>query len=108
MKKERSIKRKTNRKTKQKVETFTASLIAEIFPPKITIDKLGVTLNDPGLFGGKEKTIPFSRISSVDIRCPVIGYSTIIIETTGDGKIKAYGFEKSKVEKMKKIIINKI
>ncbi len=93
------------------METFTASRLTEgnsVFPLTITIDELGITLKDPGLFSGKEKTIPFSRIASVDIECPFAGYSTIIIETTGEGKIRAHGFTKSEVKTMKSLILQRI
>lgn len=93
------------------METFVASRLTDgnkIFPAKIIIDELGVTLKIPSLFSGSEKTIPFGRISSVDIDCPFIGFSTIIIETTGEGKIKAHGFTKAEVERMKALILAKI
>jgi uncharacterized membrane protein YdbT with pleckstrin-like domain len=93
------------------METFIASRLTEgnrILPSKIIIDKLGVTLKVPGLFSGNEKTIPFNRISSVDIDCPFIGYSTIIIETTGEGEIRAHGFTKEEVKRIKQIILREI
>ena len=93
------------------METFIASRLTEgnrIFPSRIIIDKLGITLKVPGFFSGNEKTIPFNRISSVDIDCPFIGYSTIIIETTGEGEIRAHGFTKDELKRMKKIILEKI
>ncbi len=93
------------------METFIASRLTggnSVFPLKIIIDTLGITLKDPGLFSGKEKTIPFSRISSVDIECPFAGYSTIIIETTGEGCIRAHGFTKSEVKTMKALILENI
>ena len=93
------------------MDEFTASRLTEgnrVFPSKIVIDNIGVTLKDPGLFSGKEKTIPFNRISAVDYETPFIGYSTIIIETTGEGQIKLHGFTKSEVKKMKNLILSKI
>lgn len=93
------------------MRTFTASRLTQgnkLFPSKITIDELGVTFKDPGLFSAKEKTIPFSKISSVDTDCPFIGYSTFMIETTGEGHIRAHGFKKSEVMEMKEMILSKI
>jgi len=93
------------------METFVASRLTDgnkIFPARIIIDTLGVTLKIPSLFSGSERTIPFTRISSVDIDCPFIGFSTIIIETTGEGKIQAHGFTKAEVERMKALILGKI
>ena len=93
------------------METFVASRLTggnRVFPSKIIIDNQGVTVKDPGLFSGKEKTIPYSRVASVDIDCPFVGYSTIIIETTGDGRIRTNGFTKSEVKTMKELILDKI
>ena len=93
------------------METFIASRLTsgnKIFPSEIMIGQQGVTLKIPGLFSGNEKTIPFSRISSVDIVCPFIGYSTIIIGTTGEGSIQAHGFSKSQVVRIKELILAEI
>ena len=90
---------------------YSAARLSEgnkVFPIQILIDEKGVTLKHPGLFSGQEKTIPFSRISSVDVECPLVGFSTIIIQTTGEGKIEAHGFTKSEVVEMKKMILEKI
>lgn len=93
------------------METYTASRLTEgnrIFTSKIIIDNLGVTFKVPGLFSGNERTIPFTRISSVDIDSPFIGYSTIIIETTGEGQIRAHGFTRGEVKEMKRKILEMI
>ncbi len=92
------------------MEKFTASRLTsgnKIFPSVITIDSIGVTIKMPSLFSGSEKTIPFSRISSINIDCPLIGFSKIIIETTGEGAITAHGFTKKEVLRMKEIILSK-
>ena len=93
------------------METFIASRLAQgnrVFPSTIIIDQLGVTLKVPSLFSGNEKTIPFTRISSVDIDIPMVGYSTIIINTTGEGNIRAHGFTKAEVTRMKTMILEKL
>jgi uncharacterized membrane protein YdbT with pleckstrin-like domain len=93
------------------METFIASRWTggnRVFGSKIIIDQNGVTLKDPGLFSGKEKTIPYSKISSVDIESPFIGFSTIIIETSGEGSISSHGFTKKNVKRMKELILQKI
>jgi uncharacterized membrane protein YdbT with pleckstrin-like domain len=93
------------------MEVFSASRLTSnnrLFPTKILIDDLGVTIKDHSLFSGKEKTIPFSRISSINIDCPFIGYSSITIETTGEGSVLAHGFLKSEVTKMKELVLSKI
>lgn len=93
------------------MEIFLASRLTagnKIFPAEIIIDQDGVTLKIPGLFSGNEKTIPYTRISSVDISCPLIGFSTVSIETTGEGRIRAHGFTKSEVTTIKEKILAKI
>jgi hypothetical protein len=93
------------------MDIFIASRLTagnKLFPAKIIIDQNGVTLKIPGFFSGNEKTIPYTRISSVDINCPLVGFSTISIETTGEGSIKAHGFTKSEVTRIKELILAKI
>jgi uncharacterized membrane protein YdbT with pleckstrin-like domain len=93
------------------METFIACRLTNgnrFFRSKISIDELGVTLKDPRLFSREEKTIPFDKISAVNIDCPFAGFSTISIETTGEGKISSQGFTSYKVKRMKNLILNKI
>jgi uncharacterized membrane protein YdbT with pleckstrin-like domain len=93
------------------MEIFIASRLTtgnKVFPSQIIVDQDGITLKIPGLFSGNEKTIPYSRISSVNIISPLIGYSSINIETTGEGSIKAHGFTKSEVKRIKELILAKI
>jgi len=105
------LKRRQNSKKINNMETFVASRLSEgnkTFPIKIVIDEIGITLKHPGIFSGKEQTVPFSRISSVDVDSPLVGYSTIIIHATGQGKIEAHGFTKAEVNQMRKVILDKI
>lgn len=93
------------------MKSYSASRLTNgngIFPSRIIIDDSTVTFKIPSLFSGKETTIPFSRISSVNIDSPFIGFSTIIIETTGEGQIIAKGFTKSEVIEMKEFILSKM
>jgi hypothetical protein len=93
------------------MKTYTASRLTNgnrIFPSRIIIDDSSVTLKIPRLFSGNETTIPFTRISSVNIDSPFVGFSTIIIETTGEGQIIARGFTKSEVVEMKELILSKL
>jgi hypothetical protein len=93
------------------MKKYTASRLTagnRLFPIQIIINDNGVTIKIPNLFSGKEQTIPFSRISSVNIDCPFVGYSTIVIETTGEGQINANGFLKSEVVEMKELILSRI
>lgn len=93
------------------MKKFIASRLTSgnrLFPAEVTIGELSVSLKNPCIFSGKEKTIPFVRISSVDIDSPLIGFSKIIIETTGEGKIISNGFTRAEVKEMKELILNKI
>ena len=90
---------------------YTASRLTEgnkLFPAKIILEANGVTFKVPSFFSGEETTIPYSRISSVNVNSPFVGYSDIIIETTGEGKIQVHGFSKDEVTEMKQIILQKI
>jgi len=93
------------------MKTYISSRLSQgnkVFPIEIGIDELGVTLKHPGIFSGQEKTIPFKKVSSVDIDCPLVGFSTIIIQTTGEGEINAHGFTKEEAMEMKKMILEKL
>jgi len=93
------------------MQEYKASRLSEgnkVFPAHIIIDDGGVTLKLPGLFKGKETTIPFSSISTVDIETPLIGFSTISVETKGEGKIVVHGFTNAEVKEMKKAILDKM
>jgi uncharacterized membrane protein YdbT with pleckstrin-like domain len=85
-----------------------AAGVSKVFPHKITITDNSVTITEPGLFSNKEKTIPFSKIASVNIDSPLIGFSTITIETTGNDSLTINGFTKDEVREMKQTILGKI
>jgi membrane protein YdbS with pleckstrin-like domain len=90
---------------------FTASRLTEgnrVFPAEIKIDHIGVTIKEPGLFSDSEKTIPFSRIASVDIDCPLVGFSSITLETTGEDSQRINGFTQDEAREMKELILKKI
>lgn len=91
--------------------TYTASRLSEgnkVFPSKLIFDDNGVTFKVPSFFSGKETTIPYSRISSVNVESPFVGFSTIIIETTGEGSISVHGFTKDEVKLMKEFLLKKV
>lgn len=94
------------------MKTYVASRLTSgnrLFPAQLMIGENTVTLRNPSIFsGGKEKTIPFNRISSVHIDCPTIGFSKIVIETTGEGRIESNGFFQAEVKEMKNLILSKI
>jgi uncharacterized membrane protein YdbT with pleckstrin-like domain len=93
------------------MKTYTASRLSQgnkIYPCKISIDDQSITLTLPGFFKGKESTIPLNRISSVDIETPLVGFSTIHVETTGEGSIIAHGFTKAEVIEIKETLLAKV
>jgi hypothetical protein len=93
------------------MQRYTASRLTagnRLFPAQLHIDDMGVTLKKPSLFSGQETSVPYSRIASVNIECPVVGYSTIHIQTTGEGMITVHGFLRREVEEMKHILLGRI
>ncbi len=93
------------------MKTFTASRLTSgnrLFPARIVLDDMGVTLREPSLFSGKETAIPFTRIASVNIDIPFVGWSTIHIQTTGEGMITVHGFLKAEVQEMKRLVLEGI
>ena len=80
----------------------------KVYPIHLIIDDAGVTLKLPGLFKGKETTTLYGSISSVDIETPLLGFSTITIDTKGDGRIVAHGFTKADVREMKQSILSRM
>ena len=88
---------------------YVASRLSEgnkLFPAKITITPQGVTLKVPGFLSGKEQSIPFHLISSVDLETPFIGFSTIKIYSVGWDVIVATGFTKDDVIAIKEQIMS--
>jgi len=86
------------------MKTYTASRLIpgnRIFPSSLIIDSSSITLKDPTLFGGKEKTIKFTKVASVNIVIPFIGFSTITIATVGEDSISLTGFMSDEVKEMK-------
>jgi len=94
------------------MKIFSASRLIggnRLFPNEIQIGDSGVTMKIPGLFSSKEETIPYSKISSVNIDCPMVGFSSITITTnTSEGEITSTGFLKDEVVEMKSLILEKI
>jgi len=87
---------------------FSASRLSEgnkIFPAEIHIEQNGVTVKIPGLFGGDTKFFDFKHIASVDVKAPMIGYSTVTFYA-GRTQISAHGFTSSEVKQMKQAIEN--
>jgi hypothetical protein len=93
------------------IKKYTSSRMSSgnsVFPARIELSETGVTMRISSFFSGNEKTIPYSQISSVSINCPFFGFSSINIETTGEGEISLDGFYKGEVLEMKEIILSRI
>jgi hypothetical protein len=93
------------------MKEFVASRFSngnKLFPSRLIINNAGVTVQSPSWFSGQETTIPFSRISAVNINSPFVGFSTITIQTTGESSISVSGFLKSEVTEMKMLILEQI
>jgi uncharacterized membrane protein YdbT with pleckstrin-like domain len=93
------------------MKEFTASMLSEgnkIFPVKIIISDRNIVIKTPSIFSSKERVIPFNRISSVSTVSPIIGFSSIVLETNGESSASIHGFYKNEVLEMKELILNKI
>lgn len=87
---------------------FSASRLSEgnkIFPAQIHIEDSGITVKIPGFFSGESKYFDFKDIASVDVKAPLVGYSTITFYAGGTN-ISAHGFTSSEVKKIKQAIEN--
>ena len=82
--------------------------VSTIFSHKIIIGQNSVTISEPGIFSYKEETIPFSQIASINIESPLIGFSAIRIETTGNNTFYSRGYTKTQVKEIKEIISQNI
>lgn len=90
---------------------YTATRLSSgnrLFPTKISLLDNSVVISRPSLFSTKERTIPYSRISSVSYDTPLVGFSSITIETNGESSETISGFFKSEVLEMKDAILKNI
>lgn len=88
------------------MKEFQASRLSDgnkVMPNTIKIDDFGVTLKIPGVFSGKEKTLTYHQISSVQIDSPMVGFSTITFDTIGWDRIIAKGFSKEDAQEVKRL-----
>jgi hypothetical protein len=91
-----------------KISDFRSSRISwpnNIFPALIQISHEGVTFIKSGFLSATARTIPFSNIKAVKLKCQFLGFSTITIQGDGDADIHAGGFTKMEVRSMKKLIL---
>lgn len=78
-----------------------------LFPIEIILSN-NITIKTPNLISNNERVILFSRVSSVSVSTPVIGFSSITIETNGESLVLIHGFYKREVEEISKLILNKM
>lgn len=89
------------------MKEFQASRLSDgnkVMPNTIKIDNFGVSLKIPGVFSGKEKTLTYHQISSVQIDSPMVGFSTITFDTIGWDRIIAKGFSKEDAHEVKELV----
>ncbi len=80
----------------------------QIFPAKIILKEDTVLLKIPGLFDGKEKSIPYRLITSIEINGGMLSFCEIVIKTSRSGKIVAKGFSQSTAKEIQAAINRKI
>jgi lysozyme family protein len=73
------------------------------FRTEILLEKYGVKVNYPSLFGGKSHYFDFSQITSVLVESPMVGYSTITFYSAGT-QITAHGFTRKIVKEIQEAV----
>jgi hypothetical protein len=77
----------------------------KLFPPSISIEESGLTVEVPGFLKGNSTFLAYTDISSMSVDSKMIGYSTIHFNAMGS-RVSAHGFKKSEVEQIKAAIDN--
>lgn len=88
--------------------TYTTSRLSKgnlIFPKRITLHANGVTINQPGFFSGTEEDIPYAKLATVKVDAPFIGFSKVILNSTGKEEIVIHGFLAKEAKEIKKNIL---
>jgi len=75
-----------------------------IFPDKVTVEESGISLRTPNLLGGKEKTLLYHQINSVETSNPLVGFSTVKFRTRNYDTIECKGFTKDETEEIKRLV----
>ena len=111
---QKSAKNNTKTDFKEKLETFEFSSNILLGGNILTPDRLVITNNEviykkrnKYLIGVDESSIPFSRISSIEIDRKLID-SDILIYSTGNQQLKVEDFSVGDAKKIKKIIESRI
>ena len=87
---------------------YIASRFSEgnkVFPAEIHIEQTVVTVKIPGLFRDDTKFFYYNLIASVDVKTPLVGYSSVTIYSGGT-QISAHGFTKSEAKQIMQAIEN--
>lgn len=75
-----------------------------VFPDKVKIEEIGVTLRSPSLFSGKEHTLMYHQLSSISVENPMFGFTSVVFRTLTNQRIECKGFAKSDAEEIKKMV----
>ena len=92
-------------------KTYTTSRLSSknvLFPSTITLTDFGVIIIDPYFYAGKETTTPYTKISAVKVRRPLIGFSDVILDIMGADQLRIHGFTASDANEIKSEILNRI
>ncbi|MFN4879060.1 MAG: hypothetical protein ACK5H3_03365 [Flavobacteriia bacterium] len=79
-----------------------------LFPATIKLGKDEVTFKVSGLFDGKEKSLPYRQITSIEINGGALSMCEIVIRTSRSGRIVAPGFSHSKAKEIQSALTRKI
>lgn len=79
-----------------------------LFPAEITLSQDEVKLKIPGLFEGKEKSLLYKQITSIEINGGALSFCEIVIKTSRSGKIIAKGFSHSIAKEIQSSLQKKI
>lgn len=92
-------------------KTYTTSRLSSknvLFPSTITLTDFGVIIRDPYFYAGKESTTPYTKISTVKVRRPLIGFSSVILDIMGADRLTIHGFTAEIAEEIKSLILNQL
>lgn len=74
-----------------------------IFPTEIILEPSGLSIRVPGIFNSKSEFMEYSYISSVSVNTPLIGFSTLVLYTSGS-QVSAHGFTKKEAKTIQEAI----
>lgn len=83
---------------------FTASPLSSgnlFYPIEVHTENDTLTLKKPGLIRGRDKTIPYNKITSVEVYSPIFGFSKVIISCYGMDNLTIEGFERYVAEEIR-------